>query len=98
MTPQQQLAFARAARGHKKIAPLDVSEYKLRLSDIPDHFKHLFKKVWEGTTSRKARIKAKCVDCSCYQRVEVRKCTVKLCPLWPIRPYQGDAEKTEGSK
>lgn len=30
-------------------------------------------------------IRAKCLDCSCNQIVEVRECPVKKCPLWPYR-------------
>jgi hypothetical protein len=30
-------------------------------------------------------MRAKCLDCSCYQPKEVRLCTVKTCPLWPFR-------------
>jgi hypothetical protein len=30
-------------------------------------------------------IRAKCLDCSCYQPKEVRLCTVMNCPLWPFR-------------
>ena len=30
-------------------------------------------------------IRAKCLDCSCYQRAEVAKCTAYGCPLWPYR-------------
>ena len=30
-------------------------------------------------------IKAKCMDCSNNQPSEIRFCTVKICPLWPLR-------------
>ena len=30
-------------------------------------------------------IRAKCLDCSCYQPSEVQKCTVQTCALWPFR-------------
>ena len=30
-------------------------------------------------------IRAKCLDCSCNQIVEVRECPIKACPLWPYR-------------
>jgi hypothetical protein len=32
-------------------------------------------------------IKAKCMDCSCWQREEITNCTVKLCPLYPYRGW-----------
>ena len=30
-------------------------------------------------------IRAKCLDCSCYQPKEIRLCPVIKCPLWPYR-------------
>lgn len=30
-------------------------------------------------------IRAKCLDCVCFQPSEVRKCPAKECPLWPFR-------------
>lgn len=34
-------------------------------------------------------IKYKCMDCSCWQRSEVRECAVPLCPLYPFRGWVG---------
>ena len=43
-------------------------------------------------------IRAKCLDCSCYQLAEVRLCEAINCPLWPFRagrhPWIGSREKT----
>jgi hypothetical protein len=43
-------------------------------------------------------IRAKCLDCSCYQISEVRLCEAVKCPLWPFRagkhPWWGEGEKT----
>lgn len=30
-------------------------------------------------------IRAKCMDCSCYQMSEVKNCIITDCPLWPYR-------------
>lgn len=30
-------------------------------------------------------MRAKCLDCTCQQMVEVRNCTVKSCALYPYR-------------
>ena len=42
-------------------------------------------------------IRAKCLDCSCYQASEVRLCEAIKCPLWPFRagkhPWWGEGEK-----
>jgi hypothetical protein len=38
-----------------------------------------------GPTSPLKAIRAKCIDCSNYDRTEVRKCIAANCPLWPFR-------------
>ena len=30
-------------------------------------------------------IRTKCLDCTCSNRAEIRKCTATACPLWPFR-------------
>jgi hypothetical protein len=30
-------------------------------------------------------IRNKCLDCSCYQPIEVRECPLTTCGLWPYR-------------
>jgi hypothetical protein len=30
-------------------------------------------------------IRAKCLDCSCYQPVEIKNCHLEGCALWPFR-------------
>ena len=46
-------------------------------------------------------IRAKCLDCSCYQASEVRLCEAIKCPLWPFRagkhPWIVEAQKTRRS-
>lgn len=44
--------------------------------------------------SLKAAITLKCLDCTCYQPVEVKKCTVNDCALYPHRPWKMEEEKT----
>ena len=53
----------------------------------------------EAFTSRSYMkvIKAKCLTCCCFEREEVRHCTVQICPLWNLRPYQ-DKTKQEDSE
>jgi len=41
-----------------------------------------------GGNSKAAAIKAKCLDCCCWQPNEVRQCTSVTCPLWRYRPFQ----------
>jgi hypothetical protein len=42
------------------------------------------KKSIEATTPIKA-IKAKCLDCCCGDRAEVKECQARNCPLWQYR-------------
>jgi hypothetical protein len=56
---------------------------------LPDTFKWNWLQSFSGKSSMKSAIKAKCADCVCYQREEIEKCTVRTCPLWSYRPYQG---------
>lgn len=54
-------------------------------------------------TSLRLAVSAKCYDCVGQDqdpgfRARIRDCTVTLCPLHPVRPYQrGDAEDSETS-
>ena len=54
---------------------------------IPQVYQKNFQTAMSGK-SRAAAIKAKCLDCTNWQRVEVADCLVETCPLWPYRPYR----------
>jgi hypothetical protein len=56
----------------------------------------VFQRAFSGN-SKSAALKAKCIQCCCYQKAEVSKCTVKGCALWQYRPYQrGEDEEDAG--
>lgn len=38
--------------------------------------------------SLRAAINAKCVECCCGSKVEVKRCAITACPLWEVRPFQ----------
>lgn len=40
--------------------------------------------------TRAKAIRAKCLDCCCGQAIEVRRCTIKKCPLFPYRMGKED--------
>jgi hypothetical protein len=64
---------------------------KKRLDDIQKHTPKLyplFFKVYADQTPLSKAVKAKCLDCSCWQPDEITNCTVFTCPLWNFRPYQ----------
>ena len=54
---------------------------------IPEVYRSNYKKAMSGN-SRAAAVKAKCLDCTCWNRTEVAHCSVETCPLWPYRPYR----------
>ena len=63
------------------------------VAKAPPLYQGVFGKAFTGD-SRVAAIKAKCLTCSNFQRVEVAECTVLTCPLHSVRPYQkGDKDR-----
>ena len=56
-------------------------------NDVEKGAKYVFYKAY-CETAPSNKIKAKCLDCSCYQREEITKCTAKTCPLYSVRPYR----------
>jgi len=54
-------------------------------------YERIVKKFCDKANSGKHRmspmsaIRAKCLDCTCYQAIEVTKCDIKECPLWRFR-------------
>lgn len=55
---------------------------------VPVKVRGIVAQAFEGTTSPRQAIKAKCLDCSHYDRAEISLCRVRTCPLWAYRPYQ----------
>lgn len=58
------------------------------LRKLKKSYRRLFYDVFYGKKSYSKAVKAKCLDCSCFERVEITHCEVKTCPLYKIRPYQ----------
>ncbi len=55
-----------------------------RLAQIPVRQRSIFRRAWAGR-SRKAAIRAACLECMGYQSAEVNRCTAPACPLYPYR-------------
>lgn len=55
---------------------------------VPLSAQRLFLDVFVGKSTQKKRIKLKCLDCSAWQKEEIKDCPVYTCPLHEIRPYQ----------
>jgi hypothetical protein len=45
--------------------------------------------------TRARAIRLKCLDCCCGQQAEVRRCTLKTCPLWTYRLGKEEKEGAE---
>lgn len=43
-------------------------------------------------------IRAKCIDCSCGEKKEVRLCPIEWCPLWPYRMGKRPTKDVNGDK
>ena len=59
-----------------------------RLEQVPSSMRKTFMDAYEGKAGLRAAIKAKCQDCSSWQREEIANCEARGCPLWNYRPYQ----------
>lgn len=91
-TKELELAKQKAQEQHKK----DLDDFRLAHGD---HFKEyylalpkVYRRTWfnsvAGISSKPAAIKAKCLDCSAYQKEEITYCKASTCPLYKFRPYQ----------
>ena len=58
------------------------------MSLIPKKYHWNMYEIYTGKNSMKLAIKTKCLDCSSYQREEVKCCQVFTCPLHNFRPYK----------
>ena len=57
------------------------------LAKVPKIYRANYITAMSGK-SRAAAIKAKCLDCTNWQRVEFSTCPVETCSLWLYRPYK----------
>lgn len=53
----------------------------------------IFNKWQEKPNSRPLSIKVKCLDCVGGDMTEIKRCQIKDCSLWAVRPYKTDEEK-----
>jgi hypothetical protein len=67
--------------------------FKLGKYNIPLRWKKIYEQVQKGK-SYKWAIKAKCLDCCCWQEGEVKKCPAVDCPLYLHRPFSKRPKNT----
>ena len=86
--PEQKPRIPRSVKLGKRP---DSNEIKKQLEESlytsNGKYKNLIKQVMKG--SMPAVIKAKCLECTNLQAYEVKNCTIKGCPLYALRPFQG---------
>ena len=58
------------------------------LSRVPESAKGIVCRAFDGAASPRQAIKAKCLECCCYQREHITHCRAVTCPLHAYRPYQ----------
>lgn len=59
------------------------------IANTPSKYRGQVERAYQGR-SKAIALKAMCLQCSGYQRVEVTHCQSYRCPLWLHRPYQTD--------
>ena len=52
--------------------------FALKLSMTPKKYQRLFYSVFSSKPTPQKAIKAKCLDCTCFQKEEITNCTIKI--------------------
>ena len=63
------------------------------LKETPQSLQTLFRSVYSLGQTRNQAIKAMCVECMGVDKVAVKECGSRLCPLWKFRPYQAKGNR-----
>lgn len=59
-----------------------------QMSSLPATVKGFYEKAF--LRSKANAVKAKCLECTCNQREEIKRCNIFTCPLYEVRPYQNN--------
>lgn len=72
-----------------KTEALEIYRAKVRSGELePATRRDPLEKHKDDPKSRAKAIAAKCWDCTCQQREEIRNCVMTDCPLYNFRPYK----------
>lgn len=74
---------------------LKANRIATRLADMPKAYRRNYEMAMAGN-SRKAAMKAFCLECVMWQRNEVKLCPSIACPLYPYRPFQDTENASQG--
>ena len=68
-------------------APGQMSRERV-VREAPESAKGCLKRAFSKDGSRANAIKAFCLVCVGYERLQVKNCSARHCPLWEYRPFQ----------
>lgn len=77
-----------------RLSGLERARVERQANAVPEHFRKLYLRAAVGLATRGEALKARCLDCSAWQRREVVLCTARGCPLWTVRPWRETARET----
>ena len=60
-----------------------------RAKQVSAKYRGLYRRAASGKASPRAAIKAFCLECTCWQREGIEKCTSPAYPLFSYRPCRG---------
>jgi len=63
-----------------------------RAEIMPVLYRAAYLRAVSGKASPRSAIKAFCLECMGWQRIEVGNCTATACPLFAYRPYQSEEQ------
>ena len=75
-----------------KFAPEKIAK---RRADMPRAYRKNYDRAMSGQ-SRRAAIRAQCLECVQWQREEIKLCPAVACPMYPYRPYCDPQNPSEG--
>ena len=81
-------------RNASKAELTTIEDYVQR--GVPEKHKIATRRALLGQITRSTAIRIKCLQCCCYEREEIKVCTVITCALHPVRPYQDKEPLPDG--
>ncbi len=66
-----------------------------RRAAMPRAYRKIYDRAMAGQ-SRRAAMHAFCLECTHWQREEIKLCPAVACPMYPYRPYCDPQDASEG--
>ena len=76
------------SEGRLDVGATQEAKIRRRLHEMPESCRRTYLRAMKGRSAT-AGIKAFCMECVCWDRGEVARCTSPACPLYPYRPFKG---------